>query len=78
MWSEEYQAEFYDLYAEVFDSLDWVVGEQTWAFADFATTEGIMRVDGNKKGVFTRDRQPKMVAHLLRRRWTAMPDYLDE
>jgi len=77
MWSEEYQMEFYQMYAEVFDALDWVVGEQTWAFADFATTEGTMRVDGNKKGVFTRDRQPKAVAHLLRARWTALPDYLD-
>ena len=28
-----------------------------------------MRVDGNKKGVFTRDRRPKAAAHLLRRRW---------
>ena len=77
MWTEEYQLEFYEAMNELFDSLDWVVGEQTWAFADFATTEGIMRVDGNKKGVFTRDRQPKMIAHLLRRRWTKMPDYLD-
>jgi hypothetical protein len=25
--------------------------------------------DGNKKGVFTRDRRPKMAAHELRRRW---------
>jgi beta-glucuronidase len=31
---------------------------------------GIVRVDGNKKGVFTRDRRPKAAAHLLRKRWT--------
>lgn len=78
MWSEEYQIEFYEAQHELFDSLDWVVGEMTWAFADFATTEGVMRVDGNKKGVFTRDRQPKMIAHLLRNRWRQMGDYLDE
>ncbi|GID70866.1 hypothetical protein Acy02nite_87470 [Actinoplanes cyaneus] len=30
---------------------------------------GIHRVDGNKKGVFTRDRRPKAAAHELRRRW---------
>ena len=30
---------------------------------------GVMRVDGNKKGVFTRERRPKAAAHLLRRRW---------
>jgi beta-glucuronidase len=41
-----------------------------WNFADFATTSGIMRVGGNKKGAFTRDRQPKASAHALRRRWT--------
>lgn len=29
---------------------------------------GISRVGGNKKGVFTRDRQPKSSAHLLRKR----------
>ena len=46
-----------------------VVGEQVWNFADFATTSGIMRVGGNKKGVFTRDRQPKAAAHALRLRW---------
>jgi beta-glucuronidase len=28
-----------------------------------------MRVDGNKKGVFTRDRRPKAAAFALRRRW---------
>ena len=35
------------------------VGEQAGNFADFTTTSGIMRVGGNKKDVFTRDRQPK-------------------
>jgi beta-glucuronidase len=28
-----------------------------------------MRVDGNKKGAFTRDRKPKSAAFALRRRW---------
>jgi len=28
-----------------------------------------MRVGGNKKGAFTRDRQPKAAAHALRQRW---------
>jgi beta-glucuronidase len=28
-----------------------------------------MRVDGNKKGVFTRDRRPKAATDHLRRRW---------
>ena len=30
---------------------------------------GYLRVGGNRKGVFTRDRQPKAAAFALRRRW---------
>jgi beta-glucuronidase len=68
-WSEEYQVEYLDMNHRVFDRIDAVVGEQMWNFADFVTTSGIMRVGGNKKGAFTRDRQPKAAAHALRRRW---------
>jgi beta-glucuronidase len=32
-----------------------------------------MRVGGNRKGVFTRDRQPKAAAHALRQRWREDP-----
>jgi beta-glucuronidase len=70
-WSEEYQVEYLDMNHRVFDSIDAVVGEHVWNFADFATTPGIMRVDGNKKGVFTRDRAPKSAAFALRDRWTS-------
>jgi len=69
VWSEEYQAALLDTYHRVFDRIDAVVGEQVWNFADFATGPSFMRVDGNKKGVFTRDRRPKAAAHHLRRRW---------
>ena len=68
-WSEEYQVAYLEMNHRVFDRVDAVVGEQVWNFADFATTSGIMRVGGNKKGVFTRDRQPKAAAHALRSRW---------
>ena len=57
-------------YHKAFDELDFMVGEQVWAFADFQTKQGLNRIDGNKKGVFTRNRQPKMAAWLLRERWT--------
>jgi beta-glucuronidase len=70
-WSEEFQTDLLATYHRVFDRIDAVVGEQIWNFADFATRTGIMRVDGNKKGVFTRDRRPKAAAHALRRRWRA-------
>jgi beta-glucuronidase len=69
-FSEEYQVAYLDVYHRVFDRVDAVVGEHVWNFADFATTVSFMRVEGNKKGVFTRDRRPKAAAHALRRRWT--------
>ena len=68
-WSEEYQTEYLDVNHSVFDQFPSVVGEHVWNFADFQTKPGIFRVLGNKKGVFTRDRQPKAAAHLLRSRW---------
>ena len=69
-WSEEYQAQLLDMYHRVFDRVEAMVGEHVWNFADFGTGPGIFRVDGNRKGVFTRDRRPKMGAHLMRKRWT--------
>ena len=68
-WTEEYQVAFLEMCHRVFDRVDAVVGEHVWCFADFATASGVRRVDGNKKGVFTRDRRPKVAAHFLRRRW---------
>lgn len=68
-WSEEYQVDYLEMNHRVFDRIEAVVGEHVWNFADFATKSGIMRVDGNKKGVFTRDRRPKAAAYALRRRW---------
>lgn len=76
MWSQEYQDEYLKMTHEVFDSYDFIKGEQIWNFADFQTTEGIMRVNGNKKGVFTRQRQPKDIAYKLKKRWENLPlDY---
>jgi beta-glucuronidase len=68
-WSEEYQVELLAMSHRVFDRIEAVVGEQLWNFADFATVPGVMRVGGNKKGVFTRERQPKAAVEHLRRRW---------
>ncbi len=73
MWTEEYQVALLETYHRVFDRAEAVVGEHVWNFADFATGPSFMRVDGNKKGVFTRDRRPKMAAHDLRRRWLGAP-----
>ena len=75
MFTEEYQVDYYKVNHQVVDSLENFVGEQVWNFADFATSQGIMRVQGNKKGIFTRDRKPKLAAHYLRERWTNIPDF---
>ena len=71
MFTEEYQCAFLKNFHKAIDTLDFVIGEHVWNFADFATKQGFHRVMGNKKGIFTRQRHPKMAAHLLRSRWTA-------
>jgi len=68
-WTEEYQLRFLEMYHRVFDRVPAVVGEQVWNFADFHTPGSAFRVDGNRKGIFTRDRRPKAAAHALRTRW---------
>ncbi len=75
MFTEEYQVEFLRMHHKVFDEFSSFIGEQIWNFADFNTSQSIMRVQGNKKGVFTRDRKPKYAAHELRKRWLAIPDF---
>ncbi|MFJ9124316.1 beta-glucuronidase [Streptomyces sp. NPDC102340] len=71
-WSEEYQSDLLAMYHRVFDRIPAFVGEHVWNFADFQTSAGIHRVDGNKKGVFTRERRPKSAAFALRRRWQGL------
>ena len=68
-FSEEFQQEYVASCCRAADRVDFCIGEHVWAFADFKTKQGLTRVNGNRKGVFTRDRQPKMVAHFLRDRW---------
>jgi beta-glucuronidase len=71
MWTEEYQVEYLRRYLDVADLRPFVAGMQVWNFADFKTGQGTSRAGGiNHKGVFTRDRRPKMAAHFLRERWT--------
>lgn len=74
-FSEEFQIEYYKMNEEVFDSLSYFIGEQTWNYADFQTKYGLFRVQGNKKGIFTRERNPKSIAKHLKNRWTMIPNY---
>jgi beta-glucuronidase len=72
MWSEEYQAELIGRVLDTAAERPFVVGTHVWTFADFATAQAEHRPHStNFKGVFTRDRRPKLAAHALRRRWRA-------
>ncbi|WP_191016653.1 beta-glucuronidase [Treponema zioleckii] len=75
LYTEEYQVEFYKMNNRVLDECDFVAGEHVWNFADFATSQNMMRVNGNKKGIFTRERKPKLVAHYLKERWSSIPNF---
>ncbi|XP_046834225.1 beta-glucuronidase [Vespa crabro] len=80
IWSEEYQTEMFSKHFEAFDRLRYegfFIGEFIWNFADFRTAQTYYRVGGNKKGIFTRDRQPKMVAHHVRKRYYALEMEID-
>ena len=74
-FSEEYQTDYYRTYSKVFDEIPNFVGEQLWNFADFQTKFGIQRVQGNKKGIFTRAREPKQAVRYLSERWHNIPDF---
>ncbi len=69
MWTEEYQSAVLEMVARVADAHEAVVGQHVWSFADFRTRQEIIRPEGNRKGVFDRDRKPKAAAYALRRRW---------
>jgi beta-glucuronidase len=69
-WTEEYQVELLRMVLEVAAARPWIVGTQVWNLADFRTPQTLGRPMGrNFKGVFTREREPKMAAHFLRSRW---------
>ena len=75
MFSEEFQVLYYDTINKEFDKRAFMIGEHPWNFADFNTIQGPMRADGNRKGLLTRDRRPKMAAHYFRKRWNEIPDF---
>lgn len=73
-WSEEFQREMIRRYLDLAETRPWVVGMHIWNLADFRTASALGRAGGiNHKGVFTRDRRPKLAAHYLRERWGGGP-----
>ena len=75
MWSEEYQAELLRSYIEGVRGLKWVAGVHVWNFADFRTPQSPGRTVLNRKGVFTRDRQPKFAAHVIKNLFSSLPSW---
>ncbi|MBF6626438.1 beta-glucuronidase [Tuanshanicoccus lijuaniae] len=74
-YTEEYQVDYYDMNHKVFDSISNLVGEQVWNFADFETNISLIRVKGNHKGLFSRNREPKQIVRVIKKRWTEIPHY---
>ena len=72
MWSEEYQVEVLERVLDCAARYPFVIGAHVWNFADFKVGQHPGRAMLNHKGVFTRDRAPKLAAHALRRRWAPL------
>lgn len=79
MFTEEFQCDFHSSYHPVFDNFSaliqpntgYLIGELVWNAFDFATEQTTIRVGGlNRKGIFTRQRQPKAAAFVLKKRYS--------
>ncbi len=70
LFTEEYQARFIAAYWHAIERHPAVIGGHVWNFADFRTAQHGRRVVHNRKGVFTRTREPKLAAWIVRRLWT--------
>ncbi len=70
MFSEDYQKAIIEGYLKIAASKPYMAGTHVWNMCDFKTGQAIHRPGGmNWKGVFTRDRKPKLAAYLLRKYW---------
>lgn len=69
-FSEEYQAEMVERQYNIIFSKPYTIGAHIWAFADFKTSQTPSRVVLNRKGLFTRERQPKLAAHKMKENWS--------
>lgn len=78
MWqlqfTEEFQTRYLAEQIELFASKPYVAGMHIWNFADFYTNQSPVRMVGNRKGLFTRERQPKQAAFAVRRLWAGRDD----
>ncbi|CAI8014506.1 Beta-glucuronidase [Geodia barretti] len=79
LYTEDYQSAVLTNTWTVFDKYrqSFLMGELLWNFQDFESYEKSDRVNGNKKGVMTRQRQPKAAARLLRQRYLSLAQGYD-
>ncbi|KAJ6627039.1 Beta-glucuronidase [Pseudolycoriella hygida] len=81
VFSEEYQMSILSKHFEAFDKLrglGFFIGEFVHNFSDFNAAQSIYRVGASKKGIFTRNRQPKTAAHLVRKRYFDLAAEIDD
>ncbi|ABW02212.1 glycoside hydrolase family 2 TIM barrel-domain containing protein [Caldivirga maquilingensis] len=64
-WSEEYQELFLRRYIEELSKKPYVRGLHIWNYADFRTPQNPRRVILNTKGLYTRDRRPKLATRTV-------------
>ena len=69
MFTEEYQSDLIEEYFKIIRLFPFTIGEHIWNFADFRTAQHHRRVVFNKKGVFTRQREPKSAAFMIKKFW---------
>ena len=69
-FTEEFQAEMLKTYIQLFQGRTDIAGMHIWHFADFSTNQDPLRVQGNRKGIFSRNREPKIAAYAVRKLWT--------
>lgn len=75
MWTEDYQALFIEKYINEFSKREYIQGLHIWNFADFRTPQNPGRTVLNRKGVFTRDRQPKLSARIVKEMFSKIPTF---
>uniref|UniRef100_A0AC35TFL1 Beta-glucuronidase n=1 Tax=Rhabditophanes sp. KR3021 TaxID=114890 RepID=A0AC35TFL1_9BILA len=80
--SSDFTTEYQDeLLVETHKALDFMrargqlAGEMIWNFADFMTDQALIRALGNRKGIFTRQRQPKPSAFILKKRYEVISKF---
>ena len=64
-WSEEYQELFIRRYIEELSKKPYIKGLHIWNYADFRTPQNTRRVILNTKGLYTRDRRPKLATRTV-------------